>query len=146
MTLAHIRERAPTWYTLLSGGFLLLQGTSTLLFLLYPPLDHAFPFLLQATRMIPIHSTLHIVTGILALAVVRWGGKQTAWWFALLFGIFYTTLGLLGLLTGQTFGLGLQPFDHPFHLVAGMPGLVAAAIGYGPAHSMVRHAGMESAQ
>ena len=74
MTLAHIRERAPVWYTAIAGGFLLLQGTSTLLFLLYPPLDHAFPFLLQATRMIPIHSMLHIVTGLLALAVLRWGG------------------------------------------------------------------------
>lgn len=132
MTLEHIRERAPSWYTLVAGVFLLLQGTSTLLFLLYPPLDHAFPLLLQATRMIPIHSTLHIVTGLMALAVLRWGGLQTAWWFAFLFGIFYTFLGGVGLITGFQFGLGLQPFDHPFHLVAGIPGLVAAAIGYAP--------------
>lgn len=132
MTLEQIRERAPAWYTAAAGIFLLLQGTSTLIFLLYPPLDHAFPALLQATRMIPIHSTLHIVTGLLALAVLRWGGLQTAWWFALLFGIFYTLLGSLGLITGFQFGLGLQPFDHPFHLVAGIPGLVAAAIGYAP--------------
>lgn len=128
--IAHIRERAPTWYTLVAGGFLLLQGTSTLLFRLYPPLDRAFPQLLEATRMIPIHSTLHIVTGVLALAVVRWGGKEAAWWFALLFGLFYTILGTAGLVTGLSFGLGLQPFDHPFHLLAGIPGLVAATIGY----------------
>lgn len=130
MNLTPIRMRATAWYTFLSGGFLLLQGTSTLLFRLYPPLDQAFPALLETTRMIPIHSTLHIVTGLLALGVLRWGGAQGAWWFALLFGTFYTTLGLLGLLTGLNFGLGLQAFDHPFHLVAGGPGLLAAALSY----------------
>lgn len=130
MTLAHIQERAPSWYTLAAGGFLLLQGTSTLLFLLFPALDRAVPQLLLATRMIPVHSTLHIVSGVLALAVLRWGGRETAWWFALLFGLFYTVLGLTGLITGLTFGLGLQLFDHPFHLLAGIPGLAAVALGY----------------
>jgi hypothetical protein len=146
MKIADIRERAPTWYTLAAGGFLLLQGTSTLLFLLFPPLDHAFPQFLLATRMIPIHSTLHIVTGVLALAVVRWGGRETAWWFALLFGLFYTILGFAGLITGLTFGLALQPFDHPFHLLAGIPGLVAAALGYRTLHGQERGIRVESPQ
>jgi len=144
MSIEHIRERAPTWYTLAAGGFLLLQGTSTLLFLLFPALDKAFPQLLLATRMIPIHSTLHIVTGLLAIAVVRWGGREAAWWFALLFGIFYTVLGFAGLITGVTFGLGLQPFDHPFHLLAGIPGLVAAALGYPTLHRQERSMRAES--
>ena len=130
MHLASIKARAPAWYTFASGGFLLLQGTSTLLFRLYPPLDQAFPALLETTRMIPVHSTLHIVTGLLALGILRWGGTRGAWWFALLFGIFYTALGSIGLISGLTFGLGLQPFDHPFHLLAGAPGLLAAALGY----------------
>src|SRR5919204_6637025 len=130
MNLTTLKARAPAWYTLVSGGFLLLQGTSTLLFRLYPPLDQAFPALLETTRMIPIHSMLHIVTGLLALGVLRWGGARGAWWFALLFGIFYTLLGSIGLMSGLTFGLGLQPFDHPFHLLAGVPGLLAAALGY----------------
>jgi hypothetical protein len=80
--------------------------------------------------MIPVHSVLHILTGVLALAVIRWGRPGGAWWFAFGFGAFYTLLGLTGLLTGLTFGLGLQPFDHPFHLVAGVPGLLAAALTY----------------
>jgi hypothetical protein len=46
--------------------------------------------------------------------------------------LFYTTLSLLGLFAGLTFGLGLQPFDHPFHLLTGAPGLLAAATGYQP--------------
>jgi hypothetical protein len=103
-----ISAHAPEWYTLASGGFLLLQGISTLLFRLVPALDAAFPALLATTHMMPAHSALHIITGVLALAVVRWGGTRGMWWFA----------------------LGLQPFDHPFHLVAGLPGLLAAAFGY----------------
>ena len=130
MNISAIGARAPAWYTLVSGGFLLLQGTSTLLFRLVPALDQAFPVLLETTRMIPVHSTLHILTGLLALGTLRWGGARGAWWFALLFGLFYTSLGLIGLLAGQTFGLGLQPFDHPFHLLAGAPGLLAASLGY----------------
>ena len=124
--------RAPFWYTLVVGGFLLLQGTSTLLFRLVPALDAAFPALLGTTRMIPIHSLLHITTGVLALAVIRWGGARGIWWFALGFGTFYTLLGLTGLMIGDVLGLGLQPFDHPFHLVAGVPGLLTAALAYFP--------------
>ncbi len=124
-----IRAHAPGWYTLISGGFLLLQGISTLLFRLIPSLDMAFPALLATTHMIPSHSALHIVTGALALAIVGWGGRSGRWWFALGFGAFYTLLGLAGLISGSMFGLGLQPFDHPFHLLAGIPGLVAAALG-----------------
>ena len=124
-----IRTHAPGWYTWVSGGFLLLQGVSTLLFRLVPALDMAFPALLATTHMIPIHSALHILTGALALAVIIWGGSVGRWWFALGFGTFYTLLGLTGLITGSMLGLGLQPFDHPFHLLAGLPGLLAAAVG-----------------
>jgi hypothetical protein len=128
--LGLIRARAPIWYTIVVGGFLLLQGVSTLLFRLVPALDQAFPALLGTTHMIPIHSTLHIATGLLALAAIGWGGVVGGWWFALGFGTFYTLLGLAGLISGQQLGLGLQPFDHPFHLLAGLPGLAAAALRY----------------
>ena len=127
-----IAMRSPFWYTLVVGGFLLLQGTSTLLFRLVPALDAAFPALLGTTKMIPIHSLLHITTGVLALAVIRWGGVRGTWWFALGFGTFYTLLGLTGLMIGDVLGLGLQPFDHPFHLVAGVPGLLTAAWAHFP--------------
>ena len=114
-------------YTAIAGIFLLLQGTSTLAFRLYPPLDHAFPALLAITHMIPIHSTLHIVTGLLAVAVLYKGGERGAFWFALGFGLFYLGLGLVGILSGHPMGLGLQPFDHPIHLVLGVVGILAAA-------------------
>ena len=124
-----MRAWTPRRYALVVGGFLLLQGVFTLLFRLYEPLDRAFPALLAITQMIPPHSLLHIVTGVLAVAVLLLGGIAGAWWYALLFGVFYTALGIVAPLTGMTFGLGLQPFDHPFHLVVGVPGLLAAAVG-----------------
>jgi hypothetical protein len=130
MKIAPIGLRATFWYTLVVGGFLLLQGASTLLFRLVPALDAAFPALLGTTKMVPVHSLLHITTGVLALAVIRWGGGRGTWWFALGFGTFYTLLGLSGLLIGDVLGLGLQPFDHPFHLVAGVPGLLTAGLAY----------------
>lgn len=121
---------ATAWYARIVGVFLLVQGVVTGACLLFPTLDEAFPVILDTTRMLPQHSALHVATGLLALAVLRWGGSRGLWWFALGFGLFYTALGISGLLTSHSHGLGLQPFDHPFHLVAGVPGLVAAAVGY----------------
>ena len=120
------------WYTFASGLFLLLHGTSTLLFRVVPQFDAAFPALLQVTKMIPIHSTLHIVTGLLALAVMQRYKIRGTLFFALGFGAFYTLLALAGLMSGQGLGLGLQPFDHPFHLVFGLLGLLSAAVSFRP--------------
>lgn len=121
--------KSPTrFYTAFSGIFLLLQGTSTLAFRLIPSLDEAFPALLSITRMIPLHSTLHILTGILALVVLLRGGERGPFWFAAGFGIFYTGLAFFGMITHRSTILGLQPFDHTFHLVLGVWGLLAAGL------------------
>ena len=115
-------------YTAFSGIFLLLQGTSTLAFRLFPALDEAFPALLSVTQMIPPHSILHILTGVVALIVLFRGGQRGTFWFAAGFGIFYLSLAIFGMLTGHPTMLGLQPFDHPFHLVLGGLGLLAVGI------------------
>jgi hypothetical protein len=127
-----VRSSAPAWYARIVGGFLLVQGVVTGTFLLVAPLDDALPFVLDSTRMIAQHSVLHVVTGLLALVLLRWGGPRELWLFALGFGLFYTALGVSGLATGHGFGLGLQPFDHPFHLAAGIPGLLAAGLALRP--------------
>ena len=114
------------FYTAFSGIFLLIQGTSTLAFRLYPPLDRAFPQLLAVTQMIPPHSILHITTGVLALLILWKGGEQGAFLFALGFGAFYTGLAIYGFVTHEHTMFGLQPFDHPFHLFLGLWGLVVA--------------------
>jgi hypothetical protein len=121
-----MRAGAPVrWYAWFCGVFLLLQGVSTLAARLSPRIDQAFPFLLRTTRMMPVHSVLHISTALLAfLAIAR--GAAATWWFAALFGAFYAGLGLLGAASGRALGLGLQPFDHPFHIVLGLVGVVVA--------------------
>ena len=47
-----------------------------------------------------------------------------------LFGAFYAGLAVFGSLSGHPLGLGLQPFDHPFHLGLGVLGLGAAVVEY----------------
>jgi hypothetical protein len=123
-----VKIGAPAWYAGIVGGFLLIQGLVTGLFLIVAPLDERFPAVLETTRMVPQHSALHVVTGLVALALLHRSNRGALWWFALGFGSFYTALGLTGLTTGHHFGLELQPFDHLFHLAAGIPGLLAAGI------------------
>ena len=122
-------------YTGFAGIFLLVQDTSTLGFRLYPPLDHVFPALLAVTRMVLPHSVLHIVTGIVALAILLWGGERGSFWFAAGFGLVYIGLGLTGILAGQPASLELQPFDHPFHLLLGGLGLLAVGLSLYRSHS-----------
>ena len=43
-----------------------------------------------------------------------------------LYGLFYIGLAMLGIITGSMLGLGLQPFDHPFHILLGGMGIAAA--------------------
>jgi hypothetical protein len=97
---------------------------------LFPTWDQAFPQLLAVTQMIPPHSILHILTGLLALVVLFRGGERGAFWFAAGFGLFYTVLAFFGMITMQPTVLGLQLFDHPFHFLLGGLGLVAAIIHY----------------
>ncbi len=119
-------KRSPArLYTALAGVFLLLQGASTLVFRLVPDLDEAFPYLLSVTHMMPAHSILHILSGLLALALLRWGGERGVLLFAAGFGGFYGALAIYGWLAPDPTFLHLQPFDHPFHLALGGIGLLA---------------------
>lgn len=115
--------RAYAWF---AGVFLLLQGASTLAMRMVPELDRAFPALLHHTRMVPSHSLLHIATALIAFAALRWGGRRGVARFAWGFGSFYIALALAGMASGSPLGLGLQAFDHPFHVLLGGLGLAAA--------------------
>ncbi len=125
----------PSWpgrYALFCGVFLILQGVSTLVARLVPAVDAAVPWLLRATRMMPVHSVLHIASALLAFGALALGHRAT-WLFAAIFGTFYLALGALGLATGHGLGLHLQTFDHPFHILLGGLGLLAAWHGPRPA-------------
>lgn len=123
-----MNNRSARIYTAFTGIFLLLQGTSTLAFRLFPSLDKAFPQLLGITQMIPPHSILHIVTGIVALVVLFKGGERGTFLFSAGFGLFYTGLALFGFVTRHPTLFGLQSFDHPFHLFLGVWGLIVTGL------------------
>lgn len=116
-------SRNPTrTYTIFAAGLLGLQGTSTLAALTFPAVDRALPALLDVTRMVEEHSTLHIVSAIVAVGALASGRTRE---FALGFGLFYSLLGVSGWLADAKFFLDPQPFDHPFHLVLGSLGIIA---------------------
>jgi hypothetical protein len=68
------------------------------------------------------------VTGVIALIILLRGGSRGTFWFALLFGAFYFGLAIFGMVTGHATMLGLQLFDHPFHLALGGLGFLAVGI------------------
>lgn len=124
LTRKHLRV-----VTALYVAGMVLQGGATLLARLVPAVDRAAPAILEQTRMIVPHSLLHLGTGLLAWWMLRRGGPDGPWRFLAGFGVFYTALGIAGAASHRPFGLGLQPFDHPIHLVLGGIALVAAWLG-----------------
>ena len=114
-------------YTAVYGFLGVFQALLSYGFHFFPKLDQVLPFLQAVPHMIPVHSTLHFVTSILAVVIFFRGGDRGAFWFAFGFGLFYIGLGVTGWLTGLQFGLGLKPFDHPFHLFIGGLALLAAS-------------------
>lgn len=120
-------QRPTRTYTIFVGVFLLAQGVSTLTARLVPAVDAAVPWLLLWTRMMPAHSLLHIATAVLAFLALACGTRGTVV-FAIGFGVLYTALAVAGFATGHGLGLSLQTFDHPFHLVLGGLGSVAAFV------------------
>jgi hypothetical protein len=113
-------------YTWIASIGLFLQGSATLMALLVPAVDRAIPALLQETQMIPSHSVLHMTSGLIGFATLRFGAARGPWLFALGFGLFYVALALAGGFSGHPMGIGLKPFDHSFHAVLGGCGLLAA--------------------
>lgn len=113
-------------FTAIYGFLGVFQGLLSFVFYFFPTFDQAIPVLQAIPHMIPIHSTLHLVTSLLALWIFYRGGERGAFRFAFGFGLFYMALGFAGWVTGLQFGLGLQPFDHPFHIFIGALGLLGA--------------------
>jgi hypothetical protein len=102
------------------------------------------------------HNLLHVVWGIALLivsALAKDGREIRVAWAAVVFGVFYIVLGVLGLTIDQPFGLQLGPGENAFHLLVGpvalMLGLWAlrplsqAAI---PSHSAARPAESQNGQ
>jgi hypothetical protein len=102
-------------YGLAIGMGLLLEGGALLLLNILRPV---LPMALDNTD-VP-HNSLHVAWGALILALLL--TSASAWRgivVVLVFGLFYTTLGVLGVLIDNPFGLRLGPGENAFHLIVG---------------------------
>jgi hypothetical protein len=110
------------WVYLVGAGMVLLvQGSGSLLVRAAGRDPHA------ATRLLsdPSHATIHVVWGVVLLGVLaaRAGDVAEAW-VALVFGVFYVGLLVLGLAVHHPFGLMIDGEENAFHAVIGPTALV----------------------
>lgn len=122
------------WLTMI---LLFVQGTGSLVLDLRPELIFRIPWLL-ATLMngnTP-HAILHIVWGTVGLLVLFLLRSEQRWLtLGVIFGYFYTLLGLLGIVAHNPFGLRLAWEENTFHLTVGPLMLVLAYLAWRATHT-----------
>jgi hypothetical protein len=108
-------------YLWLTMSLLFIQGSGSLLLRLRPDIEAITPGLL-ATIMngtIP-HAILHIVWGAIGLIIlITQHTYSVRIRLGLIFGLFYTLLGILGIFVSNPFGLRLGWQENLFHLTVG---------------------------
>lgn len=100
---------------------LLVQGAGSLLLDERPDLMPAFPMLMAVVMNgNPPHAVLHIVWGAFGLAYLALFRSPAAHLrLGLVFGLFYTGLGFLGIAVHHPFGMRLELPENAFHLTVG---------------------------
>ncbi|MGE5541150.1 MAG: DUF4383 domain-containing protein [Bacillota bacterium] len=80
------------------------------------------------------HDLVHLVTGIILLAVAFMASGKSGLWLKIL-GVVYLVLAVVGFVLapngGILFGLNVNPADHLLHIVLGVVFLVAGFVGKG---------------
>ncbi len=108
-------------YLWLTMSLLFIQGSGSLLLRLRPDIEAITPGLL-ATIMngnIP-HAILHIVWGTIGLIILfTQRSYSVRLGLGLIFGLFYTALGIMGIIVLNPFGLRLGWQEDLFHLTVG---------------------------
>ena len=108
-------------YLWLAMILLFVQGTGSLVLDLRPDLISYIPLVL-ATIMNgnPPHAVLHIAWGVAGLLVLFTLRSDRIWLtLGVVFGVFYTFLGFLGIIVHNPFGLRLAWEEDTFHLFVG---------------------------
>ena len=124
-------DRVLRWYLWVLMGGLLIQGIGSLIFRLIPALPANLPLLVRGAFGIDFwHAWIHIVWGVVGLVVLSSvPTREPLLRLALIFGFFYTVLGIWGVLAHHPLGLELDLPENLFHLTAGpvslMLGLLA---------------------
>jgi len=117
------------WLTMI---LLFVQGTGSLVLDLRPDLKSYIPWLL-ATVMNgnSPHAVLHIAWGGFGLLVLFSLRSNSTWLnLGVIFGVFYTLLGFLGIVVHNPFGLRLAWQENVFHLTVGPLMLVLAFLAW----------------
>ena len=114
-------DRLLRWYLWVLMGGLLLQGIGSLIFRLIPALPASMPLLVRGAFGIDYwHAWIHIGWGLAGLALLRAATtREPPMRLALIFGVFYTALGIWGVVTHHPLGLELDLPENLCHLTAG---------------------------
>jgi hypothetical protein len=107
-------------YLLAVGLLLLVQGAISLLVRAAGEDPHATSRLLSD----PLHATIHLVWGIALLVVLARGDVAAANAAALIFGLFYVGLLILGLSVHHPLGMEIDGKENAFHAVVGPAALL----------------------
>ena len=100
-------------YVLCLGALLLLEGGGLLL---ADQLNLQLGLSASDSR----HNLLHVAWGIPLLVVALTSGlSRRVTWAAVIFGVFYVSLGIAGLVSNQAFGLQLGLGENIFHFTVG---------------------------
>jgi hypothetical protein len=112
---------------------LLVQGLISLLFRRVPTLPPTLPLLVRGPFGIDSrHAWIHVAWGIGSMVLLSLGRTwRTSIRLAVTFGIFYSALGIAGVVTHHPFGLELDLFENAFHLTAGPLTLLLGLYSYG---------------
>ena len=123
-------------YLTLLGAALLSQGLASLLVDATGHANDGMPY--RFANADPRHATIHIIWGIVMLVLLARGlDEHGCTRLALTFGIFYTTLAVLGIAVHHPFGLRLDRGENVFHLLVGP---ITLALALASLHLERRHA------
>src|SRR5436305_733551 len=100
---------------------LLLQGIGSFALRLIPGLPSITPALVIGLMLAHIpHAILHITWGLAGIVfLLIFHSRRALIGLGLVFGIFYTLLGVVGVLVNNAFGLQLVLGENAFHLIVG---------------------------
>jgi uncharacterized protein DUF4383 len=78
----------------------------------------------------PLHASIHVVWGVVILVLVLRGlSDLDASRLALVFGVFYSALAVVGLLVHHPVGMHLDRGENVFHLIVGPTALAIGLLG-----------------
>jgi len=110
----------PIYLWILMGG-LLVQGIGSAIFRIVPSLSAQMPLLVRGAFGIDFwHAWIHILWGVAGLTVLLISRtRESLIRLAVIFGMFYTLLGVWGVLAYHPLNLALDLPENVFHLTAG---------------------------